>query len=265
MVLRDAYLLANVLAMAGGQVNWSLNDSQAGEEDHWAQLAQKNWPKGKKYKKITNDFINKDLWDPLQSNGFDFQILIRLENLQLVEYLWHGYSDASTNHHVLLLAFLVTAKSRQNLPAWDLFASEPVLFASFFRRILSLSLDKSLSAVARTYILSFLITAFQSLDNGLVRKECAPLASISIWHNLSNEVSRERKFEENPQLKKVWRASAKRYEAAEEDQKAKLRFERAWLYTLLLDFIAHLYGPSPGTYTPCYPQPQHPPTCLQSI
>ena len=92
----------------------------------------------------------------------------------------------------------------------------------------------------------FLLCAFQSLDNGLVRKECAPLVSISMWHNLASEATRERRLEENTQLRKVWRASLKRYDAADEAGKAKLRFERSWLYTLLVDFVGRLYIAKPG-------------------
>lgn len=234
--------------MSGPRENGSSHNPFAAEEDHWAQLADKTWSKGTKYKKVTNDFINKQLWQPLEGDAFNHRTLGQLENLGLFEYLWRGYSESSTNHHVLLAAFLATIKNRQNLPVWDLFAGDSERFTSFFRRVLSLSLDKSLSLIVRTYTLSFLITAFQSLDNGLVRRECAPLASISIWHNLSTDVARERKLEELPQLKKAWRASTKRYEAVDDDEKAKLRFERSWLYTLLLDFIAHLRGTHRGMY-----------------
>ena len=126
------------------------------------------------------------------------------------------------------------------------FADDSERFSSFFRRVLSMSIDPSLSAPIRTHLLSFLLSAFQSLDNGLIRKECAPLVSISIWHNLASEAARERKFEEHGQLRKAWRAAAKRYEAADEEAQAKLRFERSWLYTLLLDFVSRLYGASEG-------------------
>lgn len=109
-----------------------------------------------------------------------------------------------------------------------------------------MSLDFSLAATVRTHVLSFLLSAFQSLDAGIVRRECAPLVSISIWHNLATESIRERKFEEAIILRKAWRASSKRYEAANAEQQARLRFERLWLYTLLLDFAARLYNESAG-------------------
>lgn len=69
-----------------------------------------------------------------------------------------------------------------------------------------------------------------------------------MWHNLASEAIRDRKLEENAQLKKAWRASAKRYDAADEPGRAKLRFERSWLYTLLMDFVSRLYLAKAGQH-----------------
>ncbi len=103
-----------------------------------------------------------------------------------------------------------------------------------------MTLDGSLSWTIRTHVLLFIIYAFQSLDCALVRKECAPLVSISIWHSMSTEEKRDAILDSNPHLKKAWRASAKRYDSADDATKARLRFERSWLYTLVLDFLALL-------------------------
>lgn len=92
-------------------------------------------------------------------------------------------------------------------------------------------------------MLSFFIAAFQSLDCAIVRKESAPLVSISIWHNLSSEALRESKLEQNIHVRKAWRAASKRYDAADETTKAKLRFDRSWLYTLVLNFLSLMYAP----------------------
>lgn len=110
-----------------------------------------------------------------------------------------------------------------------------------FRRVLSLMLDRTLSATVRTHLLCFLTFAFQNLDCAIVRKECAPLVSIGIWQNLSSEKQRETHLDQAAHLRKAWRASLKRYEAADESTKARLRFERSWLYSLLLDFMSLLY------------------------
>jgi intron-binding protein aquarius len=107
-----------------------------------------------------------------------------------------------------------------------------------------MTLDGSLSWTIRTHVLLFVIHAFQSLDCGIVRKECAPLVSISTWHNMSTDDKRDAILDSNPQLRKAWRASGKRYDAADDATKARLRFERSWLYTLVLDFLTLLYAGS---------------------
>lgn len=158
-----------------------------------------------------------------------------------LSYLWPGYSDDSSNHHVLLLVLLANVKRREQLEAWSIFEDRPDEFSSLFRRILSLTLDQTLSPAIRTHLLSFLISAFQSLDCAIVRKECAPLVSISIWHSLSTEELREEKLEQHAHVRKAWRAAGKRYDAADDATKAKLRFDRSWLYSLVLHFLSLIY------------------------
>lgn len=134
-----------------------------------------------------------------------------------------------------------------------IFEDRPDDFSALFRRVLSLLLDQTLSSKIRTSLLCFLIFAFQSLDSLIVRKECVPLVSISIWHNLSTEELRDAKLSLHNPLKKAWRASVKRYDAADDATKARLRFERSWLFTLVLDYLRllHAESGSQGTYHPC--------------
>ncbi|EED18330.1 DEAD helicases superfamily protein (Aquarius), putative [Talaromyces stipitatus ATCC 10500] len=207
-------------------------------DNRWVALAQKHWLKQSKIRKVKQDVIKKEIWDPLEAEGFTTRSLLTLENLNILEkYLWPTYTDDASNHHVLLIAVIVGIKKGEHLPIWEHFADRPDSFSNLFHRILSLSLDVSLSTFSRLSVLSFIICSFQSLENTLIRKECAPLVSISIWHNLSSETARNQTLEKTPMLKKAWRAAAKRYEAADESMKAKIRFERAWLYTLILDFL----------------------------
>lgn len=119
----------------------------------------------------------------------------------------------------------------------DLFVGRLEDFSSMFRRILSLTLDRTLPTVIRTQLVCFLIHAFQSLDCAIVRKECAPLVSIGLWQNLCSEKLREGLLDQNPQLRKTWRASQRRFDAADDSVKARLRFDRSWLYSMLLDFL----------------------------
>ncbi|KAH7354102.1 intron-binding protein aquarius [Plectosphaerella cucumerina] len=214
-------------------------------ESEFAQLARKHWLKGTKRTtkvKVKNDVVKKDLWDVLERDSFPYKSLLVLEGLQTLEsYLWPGYTDDSSNHHVLLIVLLVNAKRREQLDLWSTFEDRPDDFSGLFRRILSLTLDQTLSPTIRTHLLSFFISAFQSLDCAIVRKECAPLVSISIWQNLSSDALRESKLDQNPHARKAWRASVKRFDASDEAAKSRLRFDRSWLYTLVLDFLNQLY------------------------
>ncbi|KAJ6140519.1 hypothetical protein N7470_010315 [Penicillium chermesinum] len=213
------------------------------EDSPWVQLAKAHWL-DVKVRKVKSDAIKKQLWDPLEAEGFSSRSLLVLENLNVLEkYLWPTYTEDASNHHVLLIAIIVSIKYRDHLPIWEVFSDRSDDFSNLFHRILSMSIDHSLPTSSRLAILSFVIGAFQSLENPLIRKECAPLVSISIWHNLASEGARDRVIAKSQSLKKAWRASAKRYDAGDEAAKAKIRFERAWLYSMLLDFTQKLNGP----------------------
>ncbi|PNP40630.1 hypothetical protein TGAMA5MH_07628 [Trichoderma gamsii] len=218
------------------------------QEHQFVQIARKHWLKpGKKTAKVKvkNDVVKQGIWDVLEQDGFSYKLLLLLESLQTLEnYLWPGYSDESSNHHVLILALICNVKRREHLETWKIFEERPDDFSSLFRRILSMTLDRTLSTTLRTHLICFLIYAFQSLDCTIVRKECAPLVSIGIWHNLSTEKRQEAHLDSSPHLRKAWRAAQKRYDAADEATKARLRFERSWLYTLILDFTNQLYDES---------------------
>ncbi|KAK4090216.1 hypothetical protein Purlil1_5387 [Purpureocillium lilacinum] len=215
------------------------------EEHQFVQLARKHWLKSGRTAakpKVKNDVLKQGLWDVLEREGFQHKSLVLLESLQTLEsYLWPGYTEESSNYHVLLMALIVNVKRREHLETWSIFEDKPESFSSMFRRILSLMLDRTLSATVRTHLLCFLIFAFQNLDCAIVRKECAPLVSIGIWQNLSSENQREAHLDQATHLRKAWRASLKRYDAADEPTKARLRFERSWLYSLLLDFLSLLF------------------------
>ncbi|KEY67456.1 hypothetical protein S7711_09839 [Stachybotrys chartarum IBT 7711] len=216
------------------------------QEHQFVQVARSQWLKGKATRtKVKNDVVKQSIWDVLEREGFAYKSLLLLESLQTLEgYLWPGFTEDASNYHVLLIALIANVKRREHLDTWSIFETRPVEFSFMFRRVLSMLLDRTLSATIRTHLLCFLIYAFQSLDCDIVRKECAPLVSIGIWHNFSTEQLRDKQLDQAPQLKKAWRAATKRYEAADDSAKAKLRFERSWLYSLLLDFLNLLYSPT---------------------
>ncbi|OAP55227.1 hypothetical protein AYL99_10927 [Fonsecaea erecta] len=208
----------------------------------WEELAKKYWwDRDNAPTKVKPEVIKSAIWDPLEQDSFAFHSLATLENYQILErFLWPTFSSDSSNHHVLLIAVFFNVKQRARLHDWFLFTSRPAEFSNLLRRVLSLNLDSSLSAFSRLSLLHFVLGAFQSLENDLVRKECAPLVSIAIWYNIHDERTRERLLEANPARKKAWRAAARRYDAADLETQSRLRFDRAWLYTMLIDFIGRL-------------------------
>jgi intron-binding protein aquarius len=88
-------------------------------ENHFAQVARKNWLAAKKTPKVRPEVVKKDLWDELETSGFSYSSLLILENLQLLErYLWPGFTEDASNYHHLLLALMVNVKRRENLASW---------------------------------------------------------------------------------------------------------------------------------------------------
>ncbi|KAI9729699.1 MAG: hypothetical protein M1834_006650 [Cirrosporium novae-zelandiae] len=213
-------------------------------DNHWTELAKKYWLKNTTVKKASQDVLKIQIWDALEAEQFAAKSLLILETLQILEkYLWPTYNGDSSNFHVLLIALIVDIKRREQLPTWDHFKGKPQEFSSLFRRLLSMSLDESLATSVRLHVLSFINGAFESLDSGMIRKECAPLVSISIWHNLHDNKARETKLEQASPLRKAWRAASKRFDGADKTNQAKLRFDRSWLYSMVLGFLGRLYDP----------------------
>ena len=83
----------------------------------YARIAQREW-----LEKTTPQVQAKvvdEVWNLLDKDGFPFRDLLVLENEQMLEqYLWPGYTEDASNHHILLLALLVNVKRREGLPSW---------------------------------------------------------------------------------------------------------------------------------------------------
>lgn len=105
---------------------------------------------------------------------------------------------------------------------------------------------KGLGLRVRTNLLSFIIGAFQSIDNEKVVEEIKPLVSIGIWQNLHSDEAREEKLNEQLQFRKAWRAAEKKFNGADEETKAKMTVDRSWLFTLIMNFIHSISLPLQG-------------------
>lgn len=108
-------------------------------EDAFAQLAKKHWLKITKKPskvKVKPDVLKNEIWDVLEKDGFPFRSLLVLENLQILErydvlrrillavansiysYLWPGFTEDSSNHHILLIVLIANVKTREHLAVW---------------------------------------------------------------------------------------------------------------------------------------------------
>lgn len=116
-------------------------------------------------------------------------------------------------------------------------------FPDLFRRILALNLDTSLPLASRTSALSAVQAAFRSIEKPHIRKACAPIVSIAIWQHIQDK-RRNKLFEESATLKKAWRASEKRYQAADPQAQVDSRIDSSWLFSVVADFLGHVNSTS---------------------
>ena len=112
-------------------------------------------------------------------------------------------------------------------------------FSELLRRVLALNLDTSLPLSSRIAALSAVQAAFRSIEKPHIRKSCAPIVGIAIWHNVQSD-RRDKLFDESAALKKAWRASEKRYQAADPQAQADARFQSSWLFSMIADFLGHV-------------------------
>ena len=221
--------------------------SMNGAAEQWNQLAHKHWLKPASKSKSRPEAI-KEVWDALEHDGFPDRSVTYLEGTHIFEHLlWPTYNEESSDQHVLLLAIISHTKRRNDLQSWTLFSDKPDNFSSLYKRILSLSLDASLPVQSRLALLNFIIGSFQSLEREFVRKECAPLVSIAIWHNIHDGATLNRLVEKTAARKKAWKVAQKKFDAAKSQAQARIKFERSWLYTTVLDFLSRTNATTSGT------------------
>lgn len=53
--------------------------------DRWTQLAKTHWLKSSKSTRVNSQVIKSEIWDVLHSEGFEYRLLLALENLQILE------------------------------------------------------------------------------------------------------------------------------------------------------------------------------------
>lgn len=182
------------------------------------------------------------IYGSLKKDNFPWTRLLTLEYLQCLErVLWPLFDTRAAKSHAVLIALMVGVKKREGMEIWDVFAKDGERFSSLFRRMLELCLDTKLLLNERRHILSFIATAFGSLDRAMIRKECAPLVSIALWQNISLNEKREQRLLKYPQLQKSWRNSLQKFESAHLSTQKHMMFDRSWFYEMLKGFLHLIY------------------------
>ncbi|EWC44192.1 hypothetical protein DRE_06937 [Drechslerella stenobrocha 248] len=240
----------------------------------YSSIANANWLRRDGPASFSANTV-KEIYKALEQESFALKSVLLLENLQYVErYLWPNYNEDSPDELVISLAMITAVKRRENIQFWGklwlfwyprlyllstnvtfrlalgLFETGLASFPSLFRRVLILLLSVNLPTAPKVHLLAFVTSAFQSLDSPFVRKECAPLVSIGIWQHFHSEIAIDTRLREKPQFKKAWRAATKKLALADQKLRARLNFERSWLYLIVLDFISVLFT---DTHTPAVP------------
>ena len=188
---------------------------------------------------------------------------------------------------------MVNEKCRQRVPAWDVFATSGAdKFSAFFARVLQLALygarhartsamrervsgltDRRRSAAPpepralprdtrvptqaiqeQVFFVIFLINAFQSLENALVRPECLRLVSLSTWESLS-PARREQELDKYTKLRKMWKALQKQHAEASAD-KERHQLQRSFMARFFQRVVTVLeqvpaQGPIPAGVVRC--------------
>jgi hypothetical protein len=193
---------------------------------------------------ILQELGSLKLWGPGASTNAQFrpkivsrlyhQHLLRSKSLwsvQILElsqylecYLWPHFDSNSSDEHVMSIVVLVNEKFREGISAWDAFveASAPEItpadtqkWLAFVNRVLGLTsgepriCGRPMAPPEATQYLRFLIHLFQSLEVAHVRAAVLPLASLPLWHALS-ERRRQIELLRDPRLAKKWRAMGRK-------------------------------------------------------
>ncbi|CAG8451805.1 2657_t:CDS:10 [Dentiscutata heterogama] len=190
------------------------------QKDSISLLAQEYWlSKDPDTREWLPNVVEDIYFKELENNRFETKKLMLLEFSQYLEkYLWPNFDGENASlAHVLSIVLMVNEKFRERVSAWDCFASRPDQFNSFFIHVLRLTvppLSDKLTFQVRRFLLIFLIHAFQSLENQLLRTECMILVSLVTWHCFGTSSLREKEFASDKDLKKRWNAFAKRFKKA---------------------------------------------------
>jgi intron-binding protein aquarius len=179
------------------------------DTDKLMAMAAENWAgEGKAF----NAAIVKQVYDEqLKPSNFALSRIMCLEYSQYLEkYLWPNFDAAeASDAHILSLVLMVNEKFREQVMSWEPFEKRADVFPTLFSSVLALHEKASTSHRERSMIVLFLIHAFQSLENAMVRGVALAQVSLPLWQHLS--LARlELEIKQAPHLEKKWKTMLKK-------------------------------------------------------
>ncbi|KAG2551560.1 hypothetical protein PVAP13_9KG377500 [Panicum virgatum] len=170
------------------------------------------------------------------------RVMILEVSQYLENYLWPHFDLADTSfEHVMSIILMVNEKFRENVAAWTCFHDRKDAFKGFLWQVLKLKEEeRTLNMAEKTNYLLFMINAFQSLEDELVRETVLQLVSLKLWNTLSfGRLQMELCL--NPELIKKWtkikRREAKEAKKADQPTNPSEMLENKFLRNLIEEFL----------------------------
>ena len=133
----------------------------------------------------------------------------------LERHLWPECSDpsAASFEHVMSIVCMVNFKAHEGVAAWAAFTADPERFGAFFSRVVSMPSEQPRWAATgydeRATWTAFLVTAFATLEDSMVRAQALRLVSLPMWSTLAAK-HLQQQLAALPQLARPWKLLTKR-------------------------------------------------------
>ena len=127
----------------------------------------------------------------------------------LERYLWPNLTDGASWEHVMSIVSLVNLKAREGVAVWSHFHAEPDRFAAFITRVVDLERSRPMSYAALTEWTTFMVHAYASLEDEMVRAHFLRLVSLPMWETLTPR-HLQSLLASQPQLARPWKFLSKR-------------------------------------------------------
>ncbi|XWS58844.1 hypothetical protein CRYUN_Cryun08bG0068700 [Craigia yunnanensis] len=214
------------------------------QRDQLTRIAAANWLKSgdSKPNKPFDTQLVKEIYATelnVKSEGKSQRKTVPLQRVMILEvsqylenYLWPNFeAETASYEHVMSMILMF----RENVAAWSCFYDRKDVFTGFLERVLRLKEGRDLTIAEKTNYLVFMINAFQSLEDEIVRETVLRLTSLRCWHSLSYG-----RFQMELCLNPDWIKKWKRMIKKESDDAKKQGVHLDLLSSLEVNFLRNL-------------------------